>query len=61
MPQVGKWTTEGDKAKPALTPEQLEEQKSIRTPGCSTGVLLIVGNAAVWWWAVAQIVTAMRG
>lgn len=61
MPQVGKWTDEGDKAKPVLTPEQLEEQKSIRTPGCGTGILLIAGNVAIWWWAIAQVCTLLRG
>ena len=60
MPQVGKWTTEG---KAALTPEQLEEQARIRTPGCGTGIivgltLLNLGVLAgaigyLWHWFLA--------
>jgi len=54
MPQVGKWTTE--------TPDTEEgSEESGCWPCAAKLVLLFVGNVAMWWWAVAQIVTALRG
>ena len=75
MPTVGKWTDETPD-KP-LTPEQraaLEklqaelkaqqqaaEQKALRTAGCGTVLVLVLGNVAIWAWAIAQLVTLLKG
>ena len=41
--------------------KRAEEQKALRTAGCGTVLALVLGNAALWWWAIAQLVTLLEG